>query len=374
VGVLVTNTHHRRLAIAHEWLSARAGSEKVFEAFAQIYPEADLYALTHSPGVAMSTGNRVIHTSLLDRLGRFRDYRAALLPAMPFAWRMLGRGRDYDVVITSSHACSKGFRPGRQAIHLSYVHSPMRYAWSPEIDNRGAGRVLAPARAALRAWDLRAADWVDSFAANSTAVATRVREFYGRDSHVIHPPVETNFFRDAQTTTHERDGLLAVGRLIPYKGFDIAIRTAHKVGLRLTIVGRGPEEARLRDLASDLGANVHFDTDASDEALRDYYTRTLALLFPAVEDFGIIPVEAQAAGTPVVGPRAGGLVDTVVPGKTGVLAEKLTVDAMVTACRELLNQPASAHDCVRNSERFSISEFKRKVKEWVDGASTSKDL
>lgn len=351
------------MAIAHEWISARAGSEKVFEELAALFPAADLYALTHTPGVRIATGNRPIRTTWLNRTGWLRDRRGLLLPLMPLAWRTTGRGRSYSTVITSSHACVKGFRPARGARHFCYVHAPMRYVWNPDIDARGGSMLAAPARAALRRWDRQSADWVDSFAANSSAVASRIRSVYGREARVIAPPVDTAFFSGAPDLP--RRGLVTLGRLIPYKGHDVAIRVAANLGLPLTIVGRGPEEQRLRGLAAEVGGRVTFLIDASDDEVRRAVASAAALLFAANEDFGIVPVEAQAAGTPVIGPAIGGLLDTVVPGVTGILAADLSVESMARATEEALSANLSGEQCRINADRFSVRRFRCEIAAWV---------
>lgn len=360
----MSTTELGRVAIAHEWVAARAGSEKVFEELALTYPDADLYAMTVTPGVDLDVTGRAIRTTPLDRLGALRDRRGLLLPAMPGAWRVTARRERYDTVITSSHACVKGFRPGREARHLCYVHAPMRYAWNPEIDARGAGRLAGPARNVLRRWDVGSTRWVDSFAANSSAVAQRVEEFYGRRAQVIHPPVDTEFF--AAAAEQARDGLVTLGRFIPYKGHDIAIRVAAELDVPIKVVGKGPEEERLRALASSVGARADFVVGASDEVVRDAVASARALVFAAHEDFGIVPVEAQAAGTPVVGPALGGLVDTVEHAVTGMLAPVLSDSAIASATQDLLAAAIDPNVCRLNAARFGRERFRREIRQWVE--------
>lgn len=352
------------MAIAHEWISARAGSEKVFEALAATYPEADLYALTRTPGVDLETGGRPVRTTFLDRLGPVRDRRGLTLPLMPLAWRNAGDGRRYDTVVTSSHACVKGFRPARDARQHCYVHAPMRYVWSPDIDARGGHSMLAPARAALRRWDLGSVRWVDSFAANSRTVADRVGRYYDREAVVIPPPVDTGFFA-AAPRPERKSGLVAVGRMIPYKGFDRAIAIAAELEQPLTIVGRGPDESRIRALAAASSAPVDVVTGASDEQLRAHVAAAAVLLFPTIEDFGIVPVESQAAGTPVVGPALGGLLDTVVDGVTGHLAPTNEHEDLVEATRRALSVELSGQACRDHAETFGTAHFERRVRTWV---------
>ena len=354
------------IAIAHEWIAARAGSEKVFEALAAIFPDADLFALTQTPGVNLEIGKRNIETTFLNRLGPLRDRRSALLPLMPMAWSLKGRRRNYDVVITSSHACVKGFAAGRHAPHFCYVHAPMRYVWNPEIDARGSSPLVAPLRRALKCWDKSSARWVDHFAANSSAVAERIKVAYGRDATVICPPVDTAFFSHAPEL--KREGLVTCGRLIPYKGHDIAIAAAARLNLPIRVVGQGPDEGRLRRYAKALGARAEFFTDASDPDLRAAMAAAEVLVYAAEEDFGIIPVEAQAAGTPVAGPRSGGLIDTVLPGQTGVLTSSLDIESITSAVEQILNGGLSDADCRQNAQRFSRERFSAEIRRWIGAA------
>ena len=354
-----------RVAVAHEWISQRAGSEKTFEQIAQVFPEADLFALTHTAGVEIDTGGRPINTTWIDRSSLLRNRRALSLPAMPLAWRTLSDA-TYDTVVTSSHACAKGFGPAREALHLSYIHAPMRYAWNASIDQRAGGSIdlLAPARAAMRRWDRNSVQWVDSFAANSTAVAERINQFYDREARVIAPPVDVSFFSDAPRL--ERTHLLAFSRFVPYKRIDIAIDVAERLGVRLVIAGSGPEEARLRASAARLpSGQVTFVISPSQETLRELYASALALVFPAHEDFGIIPVEAQASGCPVLGLNKGGSLDTVEHGVTGFLAHDQTVEAFTDAATQLLGTLPDPWDCQRHAADFGAHRFRREIRDWV---------
>ena len=353
------------MAIAHEWLPVRAGSEKTFEAMAQTYPDADLYALTREPGVEFDFGGRAVTTTFLDRAATLRHNRALTLPLMPLAWRLISVRGEYDKVLTSSHACVKGFPPGRAAEHYCYCHAPMRYAWDPDIDARTWrwGAVLKPGLAVLRRWDLHAAGWVEHFAANSEAVRERIQRFYDRDAVVIHPPVDTSWYTPLAGV--ERHGALAVSRFIPYKRVELAIRAAAKAEVPLTVAGSGPGERDLRRVAADLGSDVRFEIRPSDERLRELYRHSAALVFPANEDFGIVPVEAQACGTPVVALDTGGTRDTVVDSETGHRVERADVDEFASALRAVVGNGDSADACRRNAERFSIERFKSRLRSWV---------
>jgi glycosyltransferase involved in cell wall biosynthesis len=353
------------MAVGHEWLPVRAGSEKVFEAMAQTFPDADLYALSREPSVDFDFGGRPLTTTFLDRSAFLRDRRDLTLPLMPLAWRTIPVHGEYDRVLTSSHACVKGFPPTRTAEHWCYCHAPMRYAWDPGTDARGWGPVLKPALALLRSWDRRVTEHVDHFAANSEAVRERIRRYYDRDAIVIHPPVDTDWYTPLPGV--ERAGALAVSRFIPYKRVDLAIRAAARAEVPLTVAGSGPGEDDLRRVAAELHADVRFEIRPSDERLRELYRRSRALLFPANEDFGIVPVEAQACGTPVVALDEGGTRDTVVDAETGHRVARADVDEFASALRELVSNGDRADACRQNAERFAVERFKARLRDWIEG-------
>jgi glycosyltransferase involved in cell wall biosynthesis len=242
----------------------------------------------------------------------------------------------------------------------------MRYAWNAEIDSRHpplARPLMATSLAAFRQWDRRAACDVDHFAANSSEVRERIRRAYGRDAVVIAPPVDVDFFTPDDTA---KEGFaLAVSRFIPYKRIDIAIKAAARAGVPLVVAGFGPEEARLRRLADSLRASVRFEIEPSDERLRDLYRQASVLVFAAHEDFGIVPVEAQACGTPVIGPDVGGIRDTVIEGVTGRRLGVATVDAYAEAILAAFEQPFSAAECRSNAESFSTARFQSRLRSWL---------
>ena len=370
-----------RVALAHEWLSGRAGSEKTFEAMARVFPEADLYALSWDRAVPFDFGARSPSTTFLDRLpAGLRSLRALQLPLMPLAWGTASRSR-YDVVVTSSHACVKGFRPGRAALHLCYCYTPARYLWLSSLDGRGVGRgagrwAAAGPAAALRAWDRRAAAWVDDFAAISTAVRERVERCYGRAARVIHPPVDTDFFTPGEPGEPgwRRDFALAVSRMVGYKRLDLAIDACHRARVPLVVVGSGPEERALRAHAAGLGADVRFVVEPSDEELRALYRSARVLVFPAVDDFGIVAVEAQACGTPVVAVAEGGSLDTVEPGVTGTLVPAQDAALLARAVESVLASPPPADACRRNAARFSADRFAAEFGAWVTAEAAARGI
>jgi glycosyltransferase involved in cell wall biosynthesis len=363
-GVRMDSLEDLRIAVAHDWLTGRAGGEKTFEQIAEAFPTADVYALTANPKIDWEFGGRKINTTFLDRRG-VRERRSLTLPLMPAAWRLASR-QEYDVVISSSVACVKGFYPGRSAVHLSYVHAPMRYVWEPDIDRRTRFEIPNSILNAFRNWDRTAAGWVDHFAANSTNTQERIERVYGRKSVVITPPVDTEFYRPAPQSP-AGGYLLAASRFVGYKRLDLAIETAALLGRPLVVAGWGPGEEQLRALAKRIAPDlVTFEVRPSDERLRDLYRGADALLFPGIEDFGIVPVEAQACGTPVVAMNVGGTAETVLHKVTGMLVGSQSATALAYAVERLDSAGLSREDCVTNADRFGVDAFRKKIREWVN--------
>ncbi|GGL89097.1 glycosyltransferase [Micromonospora yangpuensis] len=356
----------RPVALVHEWFSAAGGSENVFLALGDLLPHADRYVLWAEPEVPRERLR--LRESWLARTP-LRRSKALALPFLPFAWH-LGRPGGYEVVLSSSHAFghTARFGPPEQTRHLSYVHSPARYLWSPDFDGRGAGRLLGGPRRVLRAADVRFSRHVHAYAANSVEVRDRIRRYWRRDAVVVHPPVDVDFFAAAPPAQRDqpRDHLLGVGRWIPYKNFDLMIAIAAEAGLPLVLAGGGPEEARLRRLAATVDVPVTFESRPDRARLRELYWGARALLFPAHEDFGIIPVEAQACGTPVVGLRAGGLLETVVDGETGFLVDSREPARHAAAVRRVGD--LSADRVRRHATAFGADRFASRMAGWVADA------
>jgi glycosyltransferase involved in cell wall biosynthesis len=354
----------RTVALVHEWFSVTGGSEQVFLAIADLVPHAERFVLWKERDVVGETDLR-LHESWMSRTPLRRN-KALALPMMPLAWRTLTR-RRFDVVISSSHAFAHTVKagPAEHTRYLSYVHSPARYLWSPAVDGRGSSSALGVARRALRIGDVRLGRHVHSLAANSREVRARIRRYWGRDARVIHPPVDTSYYQAASAAEQRQDRsyLLGVGRWIAYKNFDLMIGIAERAGLPLFVAGSGPEEPNLRRLAGRCAVPVTFEVRPTRERLRQLYWGARALLYPAHEDFGIVPVEAQACGTPVVGLARGGLLETVVDGATGVLVAEQSVPAYVAALRRVAGFEAPV--AIAHSQAYSTDRFRDRVTTWL---------
>ncbi|GIJ29257.1 glycosyl transferase [Micromonospora qiuiae] len=352
----------RSVALVHEWFGATGGSEQVFRQIADLVPHGERFVLWRDRD-ATEPGLR---ESWLARTP-LRHSKAVALPLMPLVWRTLSRQR-FDVVISSSHAFAHTVKlgPPETTTHLSYVHAPARYIWSPAFDGRGSNPLLRVPRRALQSIDVRLSKHVHGYAANSREVQARIRQYWQRDAVVINPPVDVDWFASAPASdrAQARDYLLGVGRWIPYKNFDLIMAIAEKAGLPLVLAGSGPQEAQLRRLAARATVPITFEVRPDRERLRRLYWGARALLFPVHEDFGIIPVEAQACGTPVIGLRRGGLLETVIDGETGFLVDS-TEPAdhawFVQRLNELSTQRIAAH-----ATAFSPIRFAAEMTAWID--------
>jgi glycosyltransferase involved in cell wall biosynthesis len=351
----------RRVAVVHEWFGATGGSEAVFLNIAGLVPHAERFVLWRDRDVQRTDLREswLAHTPL-------RRSKALALPVMPLAWRTLTRSR-FDVVVSSTHAFAHTVKIGdpEQTRYLSYVHSPARYVWSPDFDGRGSNRLLVAPRLMLQRIDVRMSRHVHAYAANSAEVRNRIRRFWQRDAEVIHPPVDTDYFAAAPPAqqAQSRDYLLGVGRWIGYKNFDVMIEIASASRVPLVLAGSGPDEAELRRAAARTGVPVSFEVRPTRERLRELYWGAKALLYPAHEDFGIVPVEAQACGTPVIGLNRGGLLETVADGQTGYLVSGLApapYAAAVTRADHLSRSAIASH-----AGQFSVRAFERRMSDWL---------
>ena len=357
-----------RVALVHDWLTGMRGGEKVLEAIAELFPDATMYTLLHVRGsVSAPLERHPLRRSFVQWLPSAARHYRQYLPLFPTAIEQFDFD-PYDLVISTSHCAAKSVVVPGRARHVCYCHSPMRYAWDqfdsyfgPAQVGRTASRLLRPVLARLARWDAATAGRVDSYVANSHYVAGRIARYYNRESIVVYPPVDTNFYRPDPLRSPE-PFFLIVSALVPYKRLDIAIRACAAVGAALKIIGKGPEEARLRRLAETVGADVEFSGWLEDEEIRDLYQRSRAVLMPGIEDFGLVPVEAQACGRPVVALAEGGAVESVVDGVTGVLVQGPSVEAFAAALRDVSSREFDTAAIRRHAESFSKARFQEQFR------------
>ena len=355
-----------RPALAHDYLLVLRGAERTFAAMADLWPEAPLYTLLFDDeGTEGRFRGHPVRASRLQRLGvRQRGFRA-LLPVFPVAADRLG-GARHELVVSSSSAFAHRVRPAAGGVHVCYCHSPLRYVWFER--ERALREVPAPLRPALsrlldaiRASDREAARDVTHLVANSRITQRRIADVWDRDSVVVHPPVDVDRF----TVGEAEDWFLTVGELVPHKQTERALRAARRAGVRLKVVGTGPERGRLE---AEYGATADFLGRVGDEELAALLPRARALVMPNVEEFGIAAVEAQAAGRPVVAADAGGAQETVLDGETGVRVPPGDDDALAEALREVDFGRFDPAAITRQAGRFALPVFQTRLRDEVDRA------
>lgn len=353
-----------KIALAHHWLERFTGGEKVVEEIASLYPYAPIYTLIYQPENFQGTriSQRQVYTSFIQRLPWGRTKYRTYLPLMPAAIEQFDLG-EYDVILSSCSFVAKGVLTRADQLHISYIHTPVRYAWDLYHDylresrlDRGVKGVMA--RAVLhyiRMWDLQAANRVDVFLANSYNVAERIRKTYRREAQVIYPPVDVDRFNPERPRD---DFYFTVSRLVPYKRIDLIVAAFNRLGLPLVVIGDGPERSKIEALA---GPNVRLLGHQPDAVVTDHMERCKAFIFAADEDFGIVPVEAQAAGAPVVAFGRGGALETVLHGRTGIHYPEQTEASLVEAVKIIENKSASfqAETIRNNAARFSSARFRQ---------------
>lgn len=354
-----------KTALLQYWLTKSGGAEKVLGALGEMYPDADLFTHAYLPAKAPGFERFNVSESFISRLPLGREHPQAYLPLLPFASRTFDLSA-YDLIISSEAGPIKGIRkrPGQR--HVCYCHSPMRYIWDMYDEYyRNAGlagkiamRMFTPY---MRYADLKSAESVDVFVANSRYIAGRIKRIYGRDSEIVYPPCNIEFFMQAGAPVQKKDYYLVAGRLVGYKRADMALQACLRMGRKIVILGTGEQEGLLRTLAgkSDL---VTFLGRVPDDELRRVYQEARALLFPGLEDFGIVPVEAQAAGTPVIAFGEGGALETVKAGETGLLFQEQTVDGLCRAIEEFEGRSWERDKCRENAKVFGIAAFKNGMK------------
>jgi len=348
-----------RIALVHDWLTGMRGGEKVLEVLCERFPEADLFTMVHVRGSVSPTIERHrIRTSFIQQLPGVRRYYRYYLPLFPRAVERLDL-RGYDFVLSASHCAVKSVITPAGARHLCYCLTPMRYAWDqfdayfgPDRIGRVGSAAMRPVMARLARWDRETAHRVDRYVAISHYVAGRIRRYYNRGASVVYPPVDTDFFSPDEAPS-ERYALV-VSALVPYKRVELAVEACARVGVSLKVVGDGPERASLERKA---GTKTEFLGRRSDTDVLELYRRAAVVLLPGEEDFGIVPLEAQACGRPVVALARGGATETVRPGETGLLVDDPSVEAFADAVSAALAQRFDRAAIRRHAERFGRVRF-----------------
>lgn len=359
-----------RVAIVHDWLVSLGGGERVVESLTKLFPQAVVYTSVYKPESMPILKQNKVKTTFLQHWPLAKKKHQLYSPLRPLAFEMLELS-DYDLVISSSSAESKGVITRSETLHIAYIHTPTRYYWSGYEDylaHPGFGALNPLARAVLprmvkklRRWDYAAAQRPNHLVANSAEVAGRIKKYYDRESTVIHPPVEVERFLDKPSK--EGDYYLVVSRLIPYKKTDLAIEACNKLGKKLIVVGRGTDYKNLQKLA---GPTVEFVQDADDKQVEKLFLNCKAFLFPAFEDFGITPVEAMAAGKPVICYGQGGATESVVNGKTGVFFPKQTGDSLAQAIEDFEKLKFDSKTIRGHAKKFSETRFLEEIGGYIE--------
>ncbi|RMG95911.1 MAG: glycosyltransferase family 4 protein [Chloroflexi bacterium] len=354
-----------KLALVHDWLNQIGGAEDVLENLVALYPDAPVYtSLYWREKMPAHWQQWRIHTSFIDRLPLAHKKQQLYFPLYPFAFEQFDF-RDYDVVLSNKSGFCHGIITGPETLHICYCLTPTRYVWryfqyaEQEQLGRLTRAVLPPFITFLRQWDRLAADRVDYFIAISEEVRRRIAKIYRRESVIIYPPVETERF---EPSNRVEDYYLLVGRLVPYRRIDVLIEAFNQMKRPLFIAGSGRDRERLEALA---GPTIKFLGYVPDEDLPDLMARCRAFMFPGEEDFGIAPLQAMAAGRPVIAYAAGGALETVIPGKTGTLFYEQTPEAIAAAVLQFEPNNLNSAEIRRHAEQFDVSVFRRKIADFV---------
>lgn len=355
-----------KIALVHDYLVQYGGAERVLECFTELFPYAPIYTLVYDKEAMHGVfANKNIRTSFIQKIPWARKKHRLFPQLMPMAIEQFDFSQ-YDIVLSDSSSYAKGIITGPETLHISYIHTPMRYAWddcqkyTSDFYFPALIKKLVPfAMNYIRIWDRVSIERVDKIIANSNFVARRIKKYYKKDSLVIHPPVNIHQFH----LSHQQDSyFLMVGRLLAYKRHDIAIEAFNQLGLKLKIIGRGPELKKLKKIAK---ANIEFLGRVDDTKLTDYYARCQAFIFPQEEDFGIVAMEALAAGRPVIAFRGGDIPEHLEENRTGIFFEKQESRDIITAVKKFQKLNFDPAYIRQQAEKFDREIFKAKILQYV---------
>lgn len=357
-----------KIALVHDYLVQHGGAERVLECFCELFPEAPIYTLIYDKDAMGDTFSHCnIHTSSLQKLPLAQKRHRIFPLLMPTAIEEFDFSQ-FDIVLSDSSSFAKGIITRPETLHVSYVHTPMRYAWDdcqkytqdfgfPKIIEK----IVPFMMNGIRVWDRVSSDRVDKYIANSQFVARRIKKYYNKDAVVINPPVNVDHFYNQKAQT--KNYFLMVGRLIAYKRHDIAIEAFNKLGLPLKIIGRGPELAALKKQAND---NIEFLERVDDDELAKYYAQAKAFVFPQEEDFGIVAIEAMAAGRPLIAYRGGDIVEHMQEPQMGIFFDEQTPEALIEAVNHFDQCNFDVNYIKKQSKQFDRELFKRTMKDYID--------
>lgn len=355
-----------KLALVHDWLTNMGGSERLVINFKELYPDAPIYTTVYNPeNLDKELQNIDVRTSFLQKRKNAKTNHQKYFPFMPMAFESFDLN-EYDIVLSSSSSCAKGVITNPDTMHICYCHSPMRYGWEFYYEYKNKEHMSKVKKIFLkyfmnymRIWDVASSKRVDYFIANSENVAKRIWKHYRRQSVVIHPAIRTRVFNISEVN---EDYFLVVSRLVPYKRIDLAVQTFNELGLPLVIIGGGCDLDKLKTMAKD---NVKFLGIQPDEVIKEYYAKCRAFVFPGEEDFGITPLEAQASGRPVIAYGKGGVLETVIEGKTGLFFKEQTVESLKEAINKFRKMQFSKIEIREQALKFDEEIFKEKINKFV---------
>ncbi len=359
-----------KVAIVHDWFVG-GGAERVVYELHKLYPQAPIYTAYCSPQWRQRLSDTKVITSYMQRwpFSKLRKF----LPPLRALWFSRLDLSGYDLVISSSGAEAKGVKVKPPAVHINYCHAPTHYYWSRYDDymkNPGFGGLDPLARLGLkllvgpmRRWDYKAAQRPHHMIANSNYIKQQIKKYYGRDAAVIHPPVDIERFKILDKSSSARGGFLIAGRQTPYKRFDLAVITCTQLSLPLTVIGNGPDHKKLVGLA---GPTITFLVDLSDQEVVKHFQSAEAFIFPGIDDFGIVAVEALAAGTPVIAYQAGGALDYLEPGQNGEFFAKQTTGSLAQALENFLSEKFQPPEVAKSAARFSADKFRGSISNYIN--------